>query len=147
MEVEGEGNRIALPRSCLSLSPHPPDIITVFEYWKTVLQHPEANLDAKRKKLVCRALKSGYSVEQLCEAIRGCSLKPHNMGQNDSGQRYDGLHIILRDANQIDRFIHNARSPPQLLTHAERHTQANVQTLQRWLDKKMTKEETIDETT
>jgi hypothetical protein len=31
------------------------------------------------------------------------------------------------DANQIDRFMHNARSPP-MLTHAESHTQANVHT-------------------
>jgi hypothetical protein len=55
----------------------------VFEHWKTVLEHPQAELDNKRKKLIHEVLKSGYSVQQLCEAITGCSLTPHNMGLND----------------------------------------------------------------
>jgi hypothetical protein len=143
-EREREDLLVAQARPCSSHSPH--DVITVFEYWKTLLEHPQAKLDDKRKRLIHQAFKSGYSAEQLCEAITGCSLTPHNMGHNDSGQRYDGLHVILRDANQIDRFIFNARSPPKPFTDAERHTQANVQTLQRWLDKKMTEEKTINGT-
>ena len=120
------------------------DILTVFEHWKTELGHPQAKLDDKRKKLIRKALKSGYGVQQLCEAVTGCSLTPHNMGNNDGGQRYDGLHIILRDADQIDRFINNARCPPKPLTEAERHTQANVHTLQSWLNKNMTQEKVIN---
>jgi hypothetical protein len=143
-EQEQEDILVARTRPCSSHSSPSPDVITVFEHWKTLLEHPQAKLDDKRKKLIHEALKSGYSVEQLCEAITGCSLTPHNMGHNDSGQRYDGLHIILRDANQIDRFIYNAHSPPKPLTQAERNTQANVHTLQRWLDKNMTKEIIID---
>jgi hypothetical protein len=143
-EQEQEDILVARARPCSSHSSPSPDVITVFEHWKTLLEHPQAKLDDKRKKLIHEALKSGYSVEQLCEAITGCSLTPHNMGHNDSGQRYDGLHIILRDANQIDRFIYNAHSPPKPLTQAERNTQANVHTLQRWLDKNMTKEIIID---
>jgi hypothetical protein len=143
-EQEQEDTFVVRARPCSSHSPDPTDTITVFEHWKTVLEHPQAKLDDKRKKLIQQALKSGYSVEQLNEAITGCSLTPHNMGLNDSGQRYDGLHIILRDANQIDRFIYNAHSPPKPLTHAERNTQANVHTLQRWLDNKMNQEIIID---
>jgi uncharacterized protein YqiB (DUF1249 family) len=62
------------------------------------------------------------------------------MGDNDRGQRYDGLHVILRNSDQIDRFIHNYQYPPRPITEAERKTQANVHTLQDWLDKKMQEE-------
>jgi hypothetical protein len=74
-ECKGEGEGIALTRSiALTRLFDDGNLTTVFEYWKTVLHHPQAKLDNKPKKLICRALKSGDSVEQLCEAIRGCSL-------------------------------------------------------------------------
>lgn len=136
-EQEQKENVVARTRP---YSPDGTDVIAVFEHWKQTMKHRNAVLDDKRKKLIRNALKSGYAVTQLCEAITGCSLTPHNIGDNDRGQRYDGLHVILRDADQIDRFINNARSPPKSLTQAERHTNANVQTLQNWVSKKMTEE-------
>ena len=90
------------------------DVMEVFQYWQQTLNHPQAVLDTKRRKRIHHALASGYTVEQLCKAILGCSYTPHNMGHNEQGQRYDGLHVILRDADQIDRFIRNAHSPPQM---------------------------------
>lgn len=113
------------------------DTVTVFNHWKTTLQHPNAVLDDKRKKLIRNALKMGYSVAQLCDAITGCSNTPHNMGDNDRGQRYDGLHVILRDADQIDRFIRNALNPPRLPNPADKLMQANITAGQNWLRKKM----------
>lgn len=115
-------------------------IQNVFQHWKTVMKHPAANLDHKRKTIIEKALKSGYSEFQLCEAITGCSFTPHNMGDNDRGQRYDGLHVILRDGDQIDRFIHNCQYPPHPISDAERKNLANVQTLQGWMMKKMAEE-------
>lgn len=89
------------------------DIQVVFDYWRKVMTHDKAKLDVKRTKEISTALKIGYSVEDLQAAILGCSLTPHNMGSNDSGQRYDGLSIILKNADQIDRFIKNSTNPPQ----------------------------------
>jgi len=109
----------------------------IFEHWKAVMHHPTAQMDGKRRKLILNALKMGYTREQLCEAITGCSLTPHNIGQNDRGQRYDGLQVILRDSDQIDRFMHNYHYPPRVLSEAERRTQTNVQSLQRWVNQKM----------
>ncbi len=92
-----------------NLKPDTTDTIReVFEFWQTTLDHPQAKLDDRRRKLIGTALKTGYAVNDLKTAILGCSLTPHNMGDNDRGQRYDGLHVILRNADQIDRFIHNA---------------------------------------
>ncbi len=108
----------------------------IFEHWKQVMVHPSAVLDPKRRSLIGHALKLGYSSEQLCQAINGCSLTPHNQGDNDRGTRYDGLHIILRDAEQIDRFMHNAKNPPRTVTVADRLSQNNAQILQGWADRK-----------
>ena len=68
----------------------------IFEVWKNTLNHPTAKLDKKRKFIISNALKMGYTLEQLCEAIKGCLQTPHNMGCNDRGQRYDGLDVISR---------------------------------------------------
>jgi hypothetical protein len=117
-----------------------PQIENVFEHWKVLMDHPNAKLDEKRKGIIRKALKFGYSVSELCQAIAGCSYTPHNMGDNDRGQRYDGLHVILCDADQIDRFIHNCKCPPRRQTDADRRSQANVQTLQDWMQKTMAEE-------
>lgn len=113
----------------------------IFEHWKSVMEHPRAKLDPKRRSLIRKALSFGYDVQALCDAITGCSLTPHNRGDNDRNQRYDGLHVILRDSDQIDRFMHNCHYPPRRLTEAERKTKANVQSLQRWVDQKMTEDD------
>lgn len=88
------------------------EIKDIFDYWKTVLQHPRANLDDKRKALIRKHLKSGYSADDLKSAIVGCSNTPHNMGDNDRGQKYDSIELILRDSGQIDRFMGNSASKP-----------------------------------
>lgn len=105
----------------------------IFSHWKTMMSHPKAQLDDKRKALITKALKAGYDEQALCEAISGCAKTPHNMGDNDGCQRYDGLHIIFRNADQIDRFIANNDNPPRRLTQAQRRTQDNVRAAQSWL--------------
>ncbi len=122
------------------------DIVTVFDHWKTVMQHPDAQLDEKRQKTIGGALHAGYSIEQLCQAISGCRNTPHNMGSNSQGQRFDGLHIIFRDADQIDRFIHNFHQPPQLHTETDQRMQSSVNNLQHWLQKKLKPENTNEPT-
>jgi hypothetical protein len=107
----------------------------IFMHWKKVMHHPDAKLDSKRQILINKALDLGYSGTQLCNAITGCSMTPHNMGNNNQGQRYDGLHIILRDADQIDRFIHHCNSPPQPVRDVDKRTQGNMYAVQRWIKK------------
>jgi hypothetical protein len=87
-------------------------ILEIFEYWKLVMTHKAAKLDAKREKVISDALKIGYSIDQLKAAILGCSLTPFNCGKNDRNTRFDGLGIIFKSADQIDRFIQNSIQPP-----------------------------------
>jgi hypothetical protein len=64
-----------------------------------------SKLDAKRIGLIRNALKLGYTPRQLCEAIKGCASSPFHMGQNDRKTKYNSLKLILRDADNIDKFI------------------------------------------
>jgi hypothetical protein len=130
MEMEGKGK-------WKSKHPHiravPDPVVSVFEHWQKIMDHPKAVLDKQRRRIIRLALDRGYSVADLCLAITGCSLTPHNCGHNDRGERYDGLHLILRSADQIDRFIRNAQHPPKPLNSAEQRLHSNVQAAQEWL--------------
>ena len=83
---------------------------TVFEYWQKVMNHPLAKLSDKRRHRIAQAHRNGFTAEQMMMAVDGCAHTPHNMGQNQAGQRYDDLELILRDVEHIERFIANAPS-------------------------------------
>ena len=93
-----------------------PVIASIFAYWQAVLNHPRAKLDANRRRCIVNALKLGFSEEELKKAIDGISKTPHNMGINDRGEVYDGLHIVFRNSEQIERFIRNFDTPPTTRT-------------------------------
>lgn len=101
----------------------------VFEFWRLTLNHPKAALDSKRKALIRKHLKN-YDADDLKKAIRGCSLTPFNMGDNDRGQVYDSLSVILKDGDQIDRFMKNADNPPtgkiKTINQTQNEAQAQV---------------------
>lgn len=80
----------------------------VFEFWQGEMDHQKARLDDKRQKAITQRLKDGYTVEDLTAAIRGCKLTPFNMGQNDRQEVYDGIDLICRDADHVDRFMRKA---------------------------------------
>lgn len=84
------------------------DVESIFQYWQQVLNHPQAKLDKRRIAKIQQALKLGFTVEQLKQAIEGCAKTPFNMGQNDRNQKYDGIDLIFRDAEHIERFIQAA---------------------------------------
>jgi hypothetical protein len=109
------------------------EVKDVFDFWKTTLNHPRSNLDDKRKALIKKTLKSGYSVDDLKSAINGCSNTPHNMGDNDRGQRYDSIELILRDSGQIDRFMGNDVLQPITRSTANKKTSANIAAAQEFL--------------
>jgi hypothetical protein len=88
--------------------PKPDPVVDVFDHWRTVMGHGRANLDDKRRRRIKAAFKAGYSATDLIAAIDGCKASPFHMGANDRSTKYDGIDVIFRDADQIDKFIANA---------------------------------------
>jgi len=84
----------------------------VFNYWKTVMNHPKALLDKNRRGMIVDALEAGYPLDDIKQAIDGCALTPFNMGINNQNRYYDDLTLILRDATHIEGFIDRASRPP-----------------------------------
>lgn len=80
----------------------------IFEHWQKTMNHPQAKLDDKRKRVIVKALELGFDVSQLKLAISGCKNTPFNMGKNDRNQVYDDITLVLRDAGHIERFMSNA---------------------------------------
>lgn len=83
----------------------------IFQFWQKLMNHPKSAFDEKRKSLIKKSLNL-YSKDDLLKAIHGCSVTPHNMGDNDRGERYDSIELILRESKQIDRFMNNSENPP-----------------------------------
>lgn len=81
------------------------EVNEVFEYWKERMGHERARMDAARLKVIRARLADGYEVADLCLAIDGCAASAFHMGENDRGQRYDSITLILRDADHVDKFV------------------------------------------
>ena len=90
----------------------------IFGHWKETFQHPRANLDPKRRKLIASALNL-FSEADLCAAIAGYKLSPHHMGQNDRSTVYDDIGLILRDTAHIEAGLGFYRTPPPKLSEVE----------------------------
>jgi hypothetical protein len=89
-------------------APRDRDVIAdVFSYWQKTMDSPRSQLDDKRRKAIRGALKL-YEPRQVCQAILGCSRSGWHMGENDRRQKFNGLDLILRDADHIDKFIEMA---------------------------------------
>ncbi len=99
---EGKGSDQLVERR--SASPDRDVIAEVFAYWQKVMDSPRSQLDDKRRKAIKGALKL-YEPRQVCEAILGCSRSAWHMGENDRRAKYNGLDLILRDAEHIDKFM------------------------------------------
>jgi len=79
----------------------------VFEYWQTVMDHPTAILDANRQRKIEIAVEK-YGIDYCKKAIDGCKKTPWNNGENPGNKRYDGIELIFRNSEKIERFIQNA---------------------------------------
>ena len=56
---------------------------------------------SKEYRLIAAALKRGHTIEALCRCIDGYHRSPHHLGQNDRGERYLALELMVRDESHI----------------------------------------------
>jgi len=81
------------------------NVMVVFDYWRKTLLHEEAKIGESIAEVVETALGWGYTTENLCRAIDGIRNSPFHMGVNDSRTVHDGLKVILRDSEQVAKFM------------------------------------------
>lgn len=115
------------------------EVISIFEFWKNTMNHSRSKLDDNRKKIINKALDIGYTSEDCENAILGCKANQWNMGDNENGQVYDSLDLILRNAEKIDKFIANYENPPlkklkAVPNRAQQIEDANHQAGEDWLN-------------
>lgn len=106
-------------------------VCKVFDHYRT--HHPKAHKSPQRAskewKAIAARLSEGSSVDELCEAIDGCHKTPHNLGQNDRQQAYLGLELIMRNGDQVARFMEaNARAGP-VLSRGSQQASAAIESL------------------
>lgn len=114
---------------------------TIFAYWQKTMDSPKSAMDDKRKSLIAKALKA-YAPADICKAIRGCSKSPHNMGHNDRKTKFNGLNLILRDAEHIDYFINLDSSGAR--PGAETIAEMNARLMAEFLGDAQTDDNTIE---
>lgn len=77
----------------------------VFEYWKTVLNHPRVKFTDQDKSKIRARLREGFSVEDLKSAVDGNKSSPFHQGANDTGAVHDGIGLIFRNRDKTRNFI------------------------------------------
>lgn len=90
----------------------PSDVTALFDHWRVVMKTPGSQLTDERRRKITSVLRH-YPLASLIKAVNGCAVTPHNMGENDRGERYDDICLIIRDSGHIERFMRNADSPPK----------------------------------
>ena len=90
---------------------HDETVKNIFAFWCEKMNSPRSRLDANRKRLIVNALKK-YTENDLIAAITGCAMSPFHMGINPDSKKYNGLDLILRNAEKIEQFIGFSTNPP-----------------------------------
>ena len=106
LPAEHETGEVVQPVSNLA-----DDVRKVFDHWRRVMASPRSTLDARRRGAIERQLKA-FTVDELCRAVDGCSMTPHNMGLNDRQTKFNDIELICRSASNVERFMATAASPP-----------------------------------
>jgi hypothetical protein len=97
----------------LTLDPPPPskpkppsDVDRVFDHWRKAMNSPRSKMDNKRRARIEWAL-AEHDFETCVQAIDGCALSDFHMGHDPktNGAKHNGIKVIFRDADQVDRFV------------------------------------------
>jgi len=76
----------------------------VFNTWvESTGRTAQTKLDKDRRKFITNALKD-YPVEDVIDAVCGWRFSPHHRGENENKTVYNGLHLLLKNAEKIEQF-------------------------------------------
>ena len=102
--TEGKGNNICQVANATQHVFVSQDVEEVFQYWQQVMGHTKSKFDKKRSDRITKALLD-YSLNDLKQAIDGCKGSQFHMGNNPTKTIHDGIGVIFRDSEQIEKFI------------------------------------------
>lgn len=96
-------------------------VIAVFDHYRKYhpRSFPKPRASSKEARLIKARIADGYTVADICQAIDGIHLTPFNLGENDKGQKYLDLALVVRDASHLQRYQQAATAPAQPKTHAQ----------------------------
>ena len=80
-------------------------ISQVFAFWKWCMGKERARFTPGRRRKIEARLRDGYTVEDIIQAICGCSGSAWHMGDNHDGTKYDSLTLICREGEKLERFM------------------------------------------
>jgi hypothetical protein len=86
-------------------APWRPAVEAVFDYWRAATGHERAMLSPERVAKVRARLRDGFTVEQLCSAVNGCTSSEFH-----SKEGHDDLTLICRDASHVEKFMRIAEA-------------------------------------
>lgn len=97
----------------------------VFDYWRVVMNHPQAILGPRREGAITGRLKHGFTVERLKQAVDGCKKNPaYSEGANDRNTVYDDIELICRDEKHVEAFIAYLERQEPMDVYAEAYRKA-----------------------
>lgn len=77
----------------------------VFDFWKTEMQHPGAQLSPERRKKIQQRL-TDSTVEEVKTAVQGCKLSDFHMGREPGKSKvFDDIELICRNRSKLEDFI------------------------------------------
>ncbi|APQ14700.1 hypothetical protein BJP27_24305 (plasmid) [Pseudomonas oryzihabitans] len=88
----------------------------VFKHWQSAMESPRSRLDEKRRRVLHKAL-GEYGLQDVINAITGCSRSNFHMGRNDDGSvkpgatKYNDVELIFRNAAKTEGFLEIFHDP------------------------------------
>jgi hypothetical protein len=78
----------------------------VFDFWAKEMNHPNSKLGADRKRRINARMEEGFTVRDLCLAIKGAKSDDWYMGRApNSNTSYDGIHNLFLNSERVEKFI------------------------------------------
>ena len=77
----------------------------IFDYWRTVTNHPKSHMDNKRMTLIIARLHDGYAEADLKLAALGIANSAWHQGQNPERKVYDSVELCYRNADKVDMLM------------------------------------------
>ena len=98
------------PKETLKRNYTKESIVTIFSFWKEILNHPRAILSKDRMGWIKARLKEGHTIEDCKQAIIGCKSSAYHMGDNHNGKNgvgviYDSIELIFKKGDKLEQFI------------------------------------------